>query len=103
MMAIIGVDLKKSVPQKWLIENSFGGTTRNRRDFGPSLIPGLTSKRVGHVIVHKRHIPAKTLGILQGKARPVACLVLGLNPGDAARLPRANGSPRATPLAMTSW
>ena len=65
MMAIIGVDLKKSVPQKWLIENSWGDDKGQKGLW--TLFDSWFDEHVDHVIVHKRHIPAKTLGIFREK------------------------------------
>ena len=67
MMAIIGVDLKKSVPQKWLIENSWGDDKGQKGLW--TLFDSWFDEHVDHVIVHKRHIPAKTLRIF--KTKPV--------------------------------
>ncbi len=65
MMAIIGVDLKKSVPQKWLIENSWGDDKGQKGLW--TLFDSWFDEHVDHVIVHKRHIPAKTLRIFREK------------------------------------
>ena len=65
MMAIIGVDLKKSVPQKWLIENSWGDDKGQKGLW--TLFDSWFDEHVDHVIAHKRHIPAKTLRIFREK------------------------------------
>ena len=65
MMAIIGTDLKKGVPQKWLIENSWGDDKGQKGLW--TLFDTWFDEHVDHVIVHKRHIPAKTLAIFKEK------------------------------------
>ena len=65
MMAIIGVDIKKRVPQKWLIENSWGDDKGQKGLW--TLFDSWFDEHVDHVIVHKRHIPAKTLKIFTEK------------------------------------
>ena len=65
MMAIIGADLKKGVPQKWLIENSWGDDKGQKGLW--TLFDSWFDEHVDHVIVHKKHIPAKTLAIFKEK------------------------------------
>ena len=65
MMAIIGTDLRKGVPQKWLIENSWGDDKGQKGLW--TLFDSWFDEHVDHVIVHKRHIPAKTLKIFRKK------------------------------------
>ena len=65
MMAIIGIDLKKGIPQKWLIENSWGDDEGQKGLW--TLFDSWFDEHVDHVIVHKRHIPAKTLKIFTEK------------------------------------
>jgi bleomycin hydrolase len=65
MMAIIGTDLKNGTPQKWLIENSWGDDKGNKGLW--TLFDSWFDEHVDHVIVHKRHIPAKTLKVFREK------------------------------------
>jgi bleomycin hydrolase len=66
MMAIIGADLKKGVTKKWLIENSWGDDKGKKGLW--TLYDSWFDEHVDHVIVHKRHIPAKTLKVFREKA-----------------------------------
>lgn len=65
MMAIIGADLRKGVPQKWLIENSWGDDKGQKGLW--TLFDSWFDEHLDHVIAHKKHIPAKTLRIFKEK------------------------------------
>ena len=65
MMAIIGADLKKGHPQKWLVENSWGDEKGQKGLW--TLFDSWFDEHVDHIIAHKKHIPAKTLRTFKEK------------------------------------
>jgi len=65
-MVLMGVDLQDGKPRKWLVENSWGDDKGNKGTW--TLYDGWFDEHVYTVIVHKDHVPAKTLAVFEEEA-----------------------------------
>jgi bleomycin hydrolase len=65
-MVLMGVDLKDGKPQKWLVENSWGGEKGNKGTW--TLYDRWFDEYVTTVIVNRAHVPAEVLAIFEQKA-----------------------------------
>ncbi len=67
-MVFMGVDVKEGKPVKWLVENSWGAEKGKKGTW--TLLNNWFDDHVYVIIVHKKHVPAKTMKIFRQK--PVA-------------------------------
>ena len=64
-MAFIGVDLKKSKPVKWLVENSWGEERGNKGFW--TMTDKWFDEFVYGLIVHRKYLPSDVLKIYEAK------------------------------------
>ena len=65
-MVLTGVDLHKGKPRKWLVENSWGAEKGNKGTW--TLYDRWFDEHVYTIIVHRQHVPAKTLKVFKEEA-----------------------------------
>ena len=65
-MVLMGVDLHKGKPRKWLVENSWGADKGNKGTW--TLYDRWFDEHVYTIIVHRQHVPAKTLKVFTEEA-----------------------------------
>ncbi len=68
-MVLMGVDLKDGKPVKWLVENSWGEDKGNKGTW--TLYDNWFDEHVYNIIVHKDHVPAKTMAAFAEEATPL--------------------------------
>ena len=66
-MVLTGVDLKEGKPTKWLVENSWGSEKGNKGRW--TLYDDWFTEHVYTIIVHRKHVPKKTLAIFDEGAK----------------------------------